>query len=52
MKIKKIRSINKNKLTELQILKSRIYRKNIESKIDPSAIQLYIKKKRFIEITF
>ena len=48
MKIKKVKSIRKNKLTDLQILKSKIYRKNIGSKIknniDLNKIQLYIKK--------
>ena len=48
MKIKKVKSIKKNKLTKLQILKSKIYRKNTDSKfknnIDPNKIQLYLKK--------
>lgn len=48
MKIKKVNSIHKNKLTELQILKSRIYRKNKDSKlkkkIDTNKIRLYLKK--------
>lgn len=48
MKIKKVKPILKNKLIELQILKSRIYKKNIysrlERKIDINKIQLYIKK--------
>lgn len=44
MKIKKIKLNYKNKLTELQILKSRIYKKNDELKIDTNKIQLYLKK--------
>ena len=48
MKIKKIKPKYKNKLTELQILKSRIYRKNTDlkfkKKININKIQLHIKK--------
>lgn len=44
MKVKIIKPIYKNKLTELQILKSRIYKKNDELKTDTNKIQLYLKK--------
>ena len=48
MKVKKIKLKYKNKLTELQILKSRIYRKNtdlkLKKKINTNKIQLNIKK--------
>lgn len=44
MKIKKIKLTSKNKLIKLQLFKSRIYKKNIYSRINTNQIQLYFKK--------
>ena len=48
MKIKQTKEIHKNRLTELQILKSKIYKKSndseVKKKIDINKIQLYVKK--------
>ena len=45
MKIKFISNKNKNKLIELQVLKSKIYKTNVEiKKIEYSRIKLYLKK--------
>lgn len=44
MKIKSIVSKNKNKLVELQILKSKIYKTLTKKKIENNKIKLYLKK--------
>ena len=44
MKIKSITNKHKNKLIELQILKSKVYKTTIKKKFENNAIKLYLKK--------